>query len=326
MAGALQTRLNQAIVSLQEVSHTYPARGSTPARQALRGVSLEVRPGETFGLLGPNGGGKSTLFRILSTYFVPTEGSVRLFGLDPAASAREIRRRIGVVFQSPSLDARLTAEENLLCQGRLYGIEENALRRRAAELLDRYGLLERRRDQAGTLSGGLKRRLELAKSLLHEPELLVLDEPSTGLDPGARRELWGHLRELKSSRGITVLLTTHLLEEADACDRLALLDRGAVAALGTPQELKAEIGGDVITIEAEEPALLARSIRERFGLEVSELAGRLRLEKAKGHAFIPQLAEAFPGLLRSVNLSRPTLEDVFIHHTGRRLWADGEPS
>lgn len=309
------------IVSLSDLSHSYPAKGKSPARQALSRVSFDVSPGETFGLLGPNGGGKSTLFRILSTYFPPSSGKALIFGLDASLSLREIRPRLGVVFQNPSLDSKLTVRENMTHQGRLYGLGGSELSKRAGELLERYRLSDRAEELAGSLSGGLRRRVELAKALLHDPELIIMDEPSTGLDPGARKDLWGHLKELKASRKATLMVTTHLMDEAENCDRLALLDSGAVAALGTPQTLKAEISGDVITIESADPEGLKARIHERFGLEASVMDGLLRLEREKGHSFIPQLVEAFPGLIRSVSLSKPSLEDVFLHHTGHRFWA-----
>jgi ABC-2 type transport system ATP-binding protein len=308
-------------VSLSRLSYTYPAKGKAPAREALREVSFEVKPGETFGLLGPNGGGKSTLFRILSTYFPPSSGKASILGLDLASSARKIRPYLGIIFQNPSLDYKLTVHENMTCQGHLYGLKGHELKRRISEQLERFRLSERAGDLAGTLSGGLKRRVELAKGLLHSPKLIVLDEPSTGLDPGARQDLWEYLKELKSSGKATLLLTTHLMEEAELCDRLVLLDYGSIVAQGTPQALKAEIGSDVITIESSEPETLGRAIHERFGLEAAVMDGLLRLERERGHSFIPLLVEAFPGLVKSVSLAKPTLEDVFIHHTGRRFWA-----
>ncbi|MBI5631520.1 MAG: ABC transporter ATP-binding protein [Elusimicrobia bacterium] len=304
--------------------HVYPAKGKIPARQALSDVSFEVRTGETFGLLGPNGGGKSTLFKILSTYLTPSSGSVSLFGFNLTSQPREIRPLLGVVFQSPSLDPKLTVRENMRHQGRLYGLCGAELSGRIEEMLERYRLKDRAEDLAESLSGGLKRRVELAKGLLHRPQLLLLDEPSTGLDPGARKDLWEHLGDLKTSSKVTILVTTHLMEEAERCDRLVLLDQGKIAAQGAPLELKSEIGGDVISIEAENPPALQGQIRERFSLEASLVDGLLRLEKKEGHAFIPQLVESFPGAIKTVSLSKPSLEDVFIHHTGRRFWAPGE--
>ncbi len=316
--------MSDAVVSLQDLRHVYPAKGKTAERHALKGVSFEVRAGETFGLLGPNGGGKSTLFRILSTYFPPTSGRALVFGRDVAAEPAAVRSRLGVVFQNPSVDGKLTVWENVIHQGRLYGLSGAELRKRAEELLARYGLSERRGDVVGSLSGGLRRRVELAKGLLHRPELILLDEPSTGLDPGARRELWDHLKALKKERGVTLLVTTHLMEEAEHCDRLVLLDRGSVAASGTPEALKREIGGDVISIETDDANALSRALRERFQVETAAVGGSLRLERPSGHTFIPQLVEAFPGQIKAVSLSKPTLEDVFIHHTGRRFWTEGE--
>ncbi|OGR86546.1 MAG: ABC transporter ATP-binding protein [Elusimicrobia bacterium RIFCSPHIGHO2_02_FULL_57_9] len=314
-------RLGQEIkltpaISVSRLSHTYPAKNKRPARRALRDVSLEVAPGETFGLLGPNGGGKSTLFKILSTFFKPSPGLVQVLGLDAAHDAAQIRPRIGVVFQNPSLDAKLTVSENMTHQGHLYGLRGKLLLQRIASMLERYGLSDRRDEPTGTLSGGLRRRVELAKGLLHDPELILLDEPSTGLDPGARRDLWDHLRELKSSRRITLLLTTHLMEDAENCDRLLLINEGKTAASGSPRELKARIGGDVIAIESANPLELQKAIKERFDIEPALVDGSLRIERERGHAFIPQLVESFPGLIKSVNLSQPTLEDVFVHVTG----------
>ena len=307
------------VVSVQELRHLYPAKGKTPAHEALRGVSFEVEAGETFGLLGPNGGGKSTTFRILSTYFPPSSGRVAIFGLDLLNAAAEIRKRLGVVFQSASLDSKLTVEENMRHQGHLYGLRGAPLAARIGELLERYRLSNRRDNLAGSLSGGLRRRVELAKGLLHRPELILLDEPSTGLDPGARRDLWEHLADIKKDGRVTLIVTTHLMDEAEHCDRLVLLDQGTVAAAGRPAELKAQIGGDVITIESAEPETRRSKIAERFSLAPSLVGAALRLERAAGHTFVPQLVETFPGLIKSISLSKPTLEEVFIHHTGRRL-------
>ena len=309
----------EVAVSLENLSHEYPARGKSPARKALSGVSLTVGSGEVFGLLGPNGGGKTTLFKILSTYFAPTSGRAVLLGLDAATQAASLRPRIGVVFQNPSLDRKLTVRENLVHQGRLYGLSGEALGKRVDGLLERYQLSARAGEFAEHLSGGMKRRVELAKGLLHKPEILILDEPSTGLDPGARKTLWDHLKELRALDAVTVLVTTHLMEEAERCDRLAIMDQGKVAALGSPDALKAEIGGDVISIDSPEPARLKADLKARFGAEADLVDCTLRLERREGHTFIPQLIEAFPGAVRSVSLGKPTLEDVFIHHTGRKF-------
>lgn len=289
-------------------------------RTALDGVTFAVAPGEIFGLLGPNGGGKTTLFRILSTLLLPTSGAAHVFGLDVARDPHAVRRRIGVVFQAASLDQKLTPFENLRHHGHLYGLRGRALRQRGLDALARVGVADRAGDRVETLSGGLQRRVELAKGLLHNPDLLLLDEPSTGLDPGARRDLWQHLTHLRDSDRVTVLVTTHLLEEAERCDRLGILDRGRLVAEGTPDQLKKSIGGDVIVLGARDPETLRRQVEERFGLRATTVNGTVRLERERGHEFIAQLVEAFPGQIDSVTVSKPTLEDVFIHRTGHRLW------
>jgi len=284
-------------------------------RTALDGIAFAVRSGEIFGLAGPNGGGKTTLFKILSTALTPTSGTARVAGIDVREDA--VRRRIGVVFQSPSLDVKLTVAENLLHHGHLYGLSGGGLRTRIDEELARFGLADRRGDRVEKLSGGLQRRVELAKSLLHRPEVLLLDEPSTGLDPGARRDLWDALRSLK---GVTVLLTTHLLEEAERCDRLAILHKGRIAALGEPLALRGEIGGDVVSVRTRDPKQLAASLREKLGEEPQIVDGTVRLSKERGHEFVVRLVEAFPGLIESVTVAKPSLEDVFLAKT-REVWS-----
>ncbi|OGR89346.1 MAG: ABC transporter ATP-binding protein, partial [Elusimicrobia bacterium RIFCSPLOWO2_01_FULL_59_12] len=289
-------------------------------RAALRGVTFSVRPGEVFGLLGPNGGGKTTAFHILSTVFAPTSGRALIFGIDVAQNPAQVRKQLGVVFQAPSLDRKLTIQENVRHQGHLYGLRGDDLTRRSRRVLERVGLWDRRNDRVEVLSGGLKRRVELAKGLLHRPGLLILDEPSTGLDPGARRDLWDYLKELKEEEGMTLLLTTHLMDEADRCDRVAILNEGLIVALGTPVELKRDIGGDVITVETPDPENLRSRIESKFSAASQVVDGSVRIERQNGHEFIPQLVGAFPGLLTAVTLGKPTLEDVFIKKTGHRFW------
>ena len=309
---------SEAIVQVHDLTHRYGER------VALAAVCFHVPRGELFGLLGPNGGGKTTLFRILSTSVPPQAGTVQIGGDDIVARRNLIRRRIGVVFQAPSLDRELTVAENLMHQGHLYGLHGAPLTVRIAESLARFGLADRAADRVKTLSGGLRRRVELAKSLLHQPSVLLLDEPSTGLDPLARRELTDHLRQLCRTDGVTVLLTTHLMEEAEQCDRLAVLDRGKLVALAAPAALKEQIGGDVIVVEAREPEPLREQIRARFGVAATVLNGTLRLERAAGHRFVTELVEAFPGQIQAVHVGKPKLEDVFVHLTGHRF-EEGEP-
>jgi len=300
-------------LEIEALTHDYGG-----GRRALDEVTLSVGRAEIFGLLGPNGGGKTTLFRIASTLMRPSGGAVRVLGLDTVRDAAEVRRRIGVVFQSPSLDPKLTARENLRYQGHLYGLSGEDLARRSAAMLERVGLADRAGERTENLSGGQRRRVELAKGLLHAPEVLLLDEPSTGLDPGGRRDLWTYLDTLRKSDGVTSFLTTHLMEEAERCDRLAILDGGKLVALGTPDELKARIGGDVLTLTADEE--LRGAITERFGVDVRVVDGKLRLELPDGHALVPKLVEAFGDRVRSISLGKPTLEDVFIDLTGHRFW------
>lgn len=288
-------------------------------REALRNVSFAVQAGEIFVFLGPNGGGKSTLFRLLSTLLPLQSGECEILSLNLRRQVAEIRERIGVVFQSPSVDRKLTVNENLLHQGHLYGLRGAELDRRRTAMLERFKLTDRVRDRVETLSGGLRRRVELAKGLLHHPRLLLLDEPSTGLDPAARGDMWGYLRELREQDGVTVVLTTHLLEEADKADRIAILDRGLLVALDTPDALRSTVGGDAITIQTASPLQLSDGIRQRFTLSSNVVDGNVRLEMRDGHEWIARLVEAFPGQIDSITLGKPTLEDVFIAKTGRRL-------
>ena len=287
-------------------------------RMALSDVAFTVDAGSIFALLGPNGGGKTTLFRIVSSTLPTAEGHVKVFGRDVAKDPRHARRLMGVVFQSPALDDRLTVLENLRTHGHLYGMRGRQLSSRTADVLGLVGLGDRADELVGTLSGGLQRRVEIAKALLPEPKLLVLDEPSTGLDPGARREIWDHLEHLRRTLGTTVMLTTHLMDEAARSDCVAVLHAGRLVALGPPRDLVAEIGGDVILVTAENAEGLAHEIRERFQQPVDVVDGRVRIERMKGHEFIPEIVEAFPGQIEGVSFGRPTLEDVFLHHTGQR--------
>ncbi len=288
-------------------------------REALRGVDFEVGRGEIFGVLGPNGGGKTTLFKLLSTLLCPVDGEIRVFGEDLASHPDWVRRQLGVVFQSPALDIRLTVRENLQHQGHIYGLRGRELALRIQDTLDLVHLTDRMNDSVGSLSGGLQRRTELAKVLLHDPELLVLDEPSTGLDPGARRDLWSHLEAQRRLKGTTVLLTTHLMDEAARCDRVAILHEGRLVALGHPDALTSEIGEDVILIVAPDPGNLGPRVRERFGIDVEIRDDRLRIARFRAHEFVAELVEAFPGEIDTITFGRPTLEDVFLHHTGERL-------
>lgn len=302
------------VIKIADLRHSYGNRA------ALQGVSFDVRPGEIFGLLGPNGSGKTTLFRILSTLMLPTSGRALIAGFDAVRQPNEVRRHIGVVFQSQSIDVKLTAAENLWHQGHLYGLRGALLQERIREMLQRVGLTDRSKEKVETFSGGMQRRVELAKGLIHRPNVLLLDEPTTGLDPGARRDLWQYLSELRLQERVSVIITTHLMEEAERCDRLAILNLGEVVALGTPAELRSHIGGDVIVLEATAPGPLAARIEQKFRIAAKVLDGKVRMEREEGHRFITDLVEAFPGEIQSISVSKPTLEDVFIDRTGHRFW------
>ena len=303
----------RSVIQVQNLTHRYGDR------VALSNVSFEVKKGEIFGLLGPNGGGKSTLFRILSTMMVPTEGRAILAGHDVVRDPAAVRRHVGVVFQTQSLDKALTVEENLRAQGHLHGLSGAVLRERMASAMERLSISDRRKDLVETLSGGLRRRVEIAKALLHRPEVLLMDEASTGLDPAARRDVSRHVENLRQSEGVTILLTTHILEEADRCDRLLLLHQGNIVADGSPAELRASIGGDVVVLATDDPKRLAAGIAERFCVAASAREDEVRVEIENGHRFIAEVVEAFPGAVNSVGLHKPTLEDVFVRQTGASI-------
>jgi len=305
-----------AAVEVREVSHHYGAR------RALVDVSLSIDAREVFVFLGPNGGGKTTLFRLLSTLIPLRQGRIWIAGADVARQTQQVRRSMGVVFQAPSLDRKLTVRENLDHQGVLYGLAGAELSARRDELLQRLGLSDRRDELCEQLSGGLRRRVELAKGLLHRPQVLLLDEPSTGLDPGARRDLWEYLHQLRQRDGVTIVLTTHLLEEADKADRIAILNQGSLVALDTPERLRGSLGGDTITITTERPRELAGAITERFGCEAQVVDDSVRLQQPEGHRWIAQLVEAFPVEIQSITLGQPSLEDVFVARTGHRFWQE----
>jgi ABC-2 type transport system ATP-binding protein len=306
-----------AVISVENLLHRYGDR------TALNGVSFDVRPAELFGLLGPNGSGKTTLFRILSTLMLPTAGRATIVDCDAAQEPARVRRQIGVVFQAQSVDVKLTAYENLWHQGHLYGLRGAALKKRIQEILSRVGLADRAKELVETFSGGMQRRIELAKGLLHHPAVLLLDEPTTGLDPGARRDLWQYLATLRDEEQVSVLVTTHLMEEAERCDRLAILNEGSLVALGTPAELKSEIGGDVILLDAAHDAeVLAERIRARFHADTTVLENQVRMERQGAHRFVTEVVEAFPGEIEAISVSKPTLEDVFIRRTGHKFWSE----
>lgn len=289
-------------------------------RAALANVSFSVLRGELFALLGPNGGGKTTLFKILSTLLPATSGDIEVFGKSLTQNPHAVRLRLGVVFQHPSLDPKLTVMENLQHHGHLYGLQGPILRERSVSMLKRVGLSDRANDIVETLSGGMQRRVELAKGLLHKPDLLLLDEPSTGLDPGARRDFNDYLQQLRDQDGVTIILTTHIMEEAERCDRVGILHQGKLVALDTPDALKAQVGGDVVAIRTTNLQQLREKLKQRFDCDPALVDGSLRIERPRAHEFVRDVVDAFPGEVQSVTFGRPTLEDVFIHQTGHQFW------
>jgi len=304
---------DEPALSINDVRYRYGEH------EAVRGVSFDVARGEVFALLGPNGSGKTTLFRLISTLVPLQQGSISVFGLNVASSPAVVRGQLGVVFQSPSIDKKLTVRENLLHHGRLYGIRGGDLRMRAAAIVDRLGLTEKYNANVETLSGGQRRRVELAQAMLQEPSMLVLDEPATGLDPGARSDLWRYFAGL-TEEGVTIVLTTHLLEEAGRSDRIGIMHRGELVALDTPAALQASLGGDSIIIRTAKPEALASAIAERFANEPKVLDGAVRLEQQNGHEWVPRLVEAFGEQIEAITLGKPTLEDVFIARTGHQFF------
>lgn len=322
-------------IEVQNLSHAYAGKRGAPARTALDNVSLLVNRGEVFGVLGPNGSGKSTLFNILCGALAARApegelaGSVRMLDLNPAVQSADLRRRIGVVFQNPALDKKLTCRENLELHGMLFGLRGAELRQKSEHWLARLGLGDRASELAEQLSGGLRRRLELAKALLPGPELLLMDEPATGLDPNAVRQYWDILLELRAEMNLTIVLSTHHMGEADRCDRLLILSGGKQVALGTPGELKMKIGGQVVTIEPA-PEMwtgdLEGAVASALGVtpaRVSDAHGcPVRFETADPVGAITQLAQLLPGKFRQISVAEPGLDDVFMRLTGKALGED----
>ncbi len=293
-------------------------------RAALSGLSLSVSAGEMFALLGPNGSGKTTLFRILSTLLAPGAGTARVGGCDVVGEAMAVRHQIGVVFQSPALDPQLTVEENLRWAGNLYGLRGDDLAVRARAAAEALGVYDRWSDRVQSLSGGLRRRVEIAKCLLPRPRVLLLDEPSTGLDPAARAGLRATLERVRRDAGVTVVMTTHLLEEAERCDRVAILHRGRLVACETPAELCGRSGTDLAVVSGPETEVLAARVREIFGWPLLVRGERLRVEVPAGGEAAGRLVSALGAAADSVTVGRPTLEDVFLDLTGEPLCGEEE--
>jgi len=287
--------------------------------EAVRGVDFRVEAGETFGFLGPNGAGKSTTINILCTLARATAGSARVAGYDVATQRDEVRRSIGLVFQDATLDVDLTAEQNLRFHAELYGVPRALLGQRVDDMLRMVGLTERRDSVVQTFSGGMRRRLEIARGLLHSPRVLFLDEPTIGLDPQSRASVWDYIRALREREDITVFLTTHYMDEAEHCDRIAIMDTGRIVALDTPEALKAGIGKDRVQITTADDEAAIAALRRRFGLEAGMHSGEVTFSVADGERFVPRLFAELGVPIRSVSVASPSLDDVFLAHTGNTI-------
>ncbi len=287
--------------------------------EAVRGVSFDVEEGETFGFLGPNGAGKTTTINILCTLLAPSSGSATVAGFDVLREPSKVRTSIGLVFQDYTLDNELTAYENLKFHCYMYNLERRLSESRIKEMFEVVGLSDKRNDLVKTFSGGMKRRLEIARGLLHRPRVLFLDEPTLGLDPQTRSHVWEFLAELKKSEGNTVFMTTHYMEEAEACDRIAIIDHGEIIALDRTKELKRSLKGDTIYIRTDDDDHAVKEIKEVFSIDARKLEKGLSLSVERGEKFIPELFQGLSVGIKSVNLKRPSLDDVFIHLTGREI-------
>jgi ABC-2 type transport system ATP-binding protein len=287
--------------------------------EAVKGIDLEVRAGEIFGFLGPNGAGKSTTINILCTLLKATDGKAAVAGVDVAANPAGVRSRIGLVFQDPSLDQQLTARENLEFHAFMYDVPASIRAQRIPEVLEMVDLADRANSLVSTFSGGMRRRLEIARGILHTPAVLFLDEPTIGLDPQTRRHIWSYLEALRDREKVTIFMTTHYMDEAEYCDRIAIIDHGSIVGQGTPDELKAMVGGDVVTITTADNALAATEITERFQLAPMVDNGTLRVEVEDGAAFVPRLVRELDVSVQSVAFRRPSLDDVFLKLTGRAI-------
>jgi ABC-2 type transport system ATP-binding protein len=295
--------------------------------EAVRGVEFEVAPGEVFGFLGPNGAGKTTTINMLCTLMKPTEGWATVAGHDVVSERDDVRRNIGLVFQDPTLDNYLTARQNLRLHAELYGLQSDLIEARMRQVLQMVGLWERKDSTVGTFSGGMRRRLEIARGMMHSPRVLFLDEPTIGLDPQTRRSIWEYIRELKEREEITIFMTTHYMDEAEWCDRIAIMDNGEIVALDSPEKLKAQIGKDRIAIHTDNNEAAIAALEEQFGIEGRVAEGAVIFGVPSGEEFVPRLFAQLGIPIKSVSVSRPSLDDVFMSHTGTTIRdAEEDPS
>ena len=305
-----------------EVSNLQKSFGEV---EAVRGVSFEVAAGEVFGFLGPNGAGKTTTINMLCTLAKPTAGSARVAGHDVVRERDDVRRHIGLVFQDPTLDGYLTAEQNLRLHAELYGVDSSLVPDRMRQVLEMVGLWERRDATVMTFSGGMRRRLEIARGFLHSPRVLFLDEPTIGLDPQTRSSIWRYIAQLQEREEITIFMTTHYMDEAEFCDRIAIMDQGEIVVLDTPEALKAQVGADRVRIQTEDDEAAIATLAGRFGVEATMSEGAVTFFVPAGEEFVPRLFAELGVAILSVSVSRPTLDDVFMSHTGTTI-RDAEES
>ena len=287
--------------------------------EAVRGVSFTVPRGEVFGFLGPNGAGKSTTINMLCTLARPTSGSARVSGFDVVRERDSVRRHIGLVFQDPTLDGYLTGEQNLRLHAELYGIEAAVVPARMRQMLEMVDLWDRRHEKAQVYSGGMRRRLEIARGLMHSPRVLFLDEPTIGLDPQTRNAIWRYIRALREAEETTIFMTTHYMDEAEFCDRVAIMDRGEIVVVDTPEALKASVGADRVVLGTGDDAATLAALRDRFGIDASIAEGAVTFHVASGEAFVPRLFAELGVAITSVTVSRPTMDDVFMRYTGSTI-------
>jgi len=287
--------------------------------EAVAGVDLDVEPGEVFGFLGPNGAGKSTTIKMLCTLVQPSAGSATVAGYDIVKQRDDVRRAIGLVFQDPTLDGYLTAEQNLRMHAELYGVPKAVVGERMTDVLEMVGLADRRRSRVSTYSGGMKRRLEIARGLLHAPRVLFLDEPTVGLDPQTRASIWRYINELRRREDITIFMTTHYMDEAEYCDRIAIIDQGRIVVTDTPEALKASVGKDRVQISTEDDDAAMAALRDRFDVTPVLAEGQVTFAIAGGEGFVPRLFAELGVPIRSVSVSRPSLDDVFMSYTGSTI-------
>jgi len=293
--------------------------------EAVRGIDFAVAAGETFGFLGPNGAGKTTTIKILCTLANATSGSAQVAGHDTASDRNSVRRNIGLVFQDTTLDSYLTAAQNLRFHAELYGVPKAAVAPRMRQVLDMVGLWDRRDSLVSTFSGGMQRRLEIARGLLHAPHVLFLDEPTVGLDPQTRSSIWTYINDLKRREDITIFLTTHYMDEAEHCDRIAIIDHGKIVAIDTPEALKASVGKDRVQIHTADDQAAIAALADRFGIDAAIHEDAVTFSVASGEEFVPQLFAGLSVPIRSVSVSRPSLDDVFMSYTGTTI-RDAEAS